>query len=252
MHLSSRATTVPVKFQSDTNIGSDYRVRFYIFFILKLTGMLIAWNMFVDLWYYWKCLTKMFWGLIAFVNINVQLPVQSIYDMKCRLQFVCRCPITWQCQAISWHSDDYKFSMWSKFIRLMVIGSLVQQTSLRMATDISITSQAIPQHFEWELIHWGRVIHILINKLTIIGLDNGLLPGQRQAIFWTNAGVLLIGSLETNLNQNLYTNSWHFPESKFVYKWLTFSRRHFQIHFIEWKDMDFDSDFTDVYFQGSN
>ena len=31
-----------------------------------------------------------------------------------------------------------------------------------------------------------------IKKLTIIGLDNGLLPERRQAIIWTNTGILLI------------------------------------------------------------
>ena len=30
--------------------------------------------------------------------------------------------------------------------------------------------------------HWGRVTHICISKLTIIGSDNGLSPGRRQAI----------------------------------------------------------------------
>ena len=40
--------------------------------------------------------------------------------------------------------------------------------------------------------------HICVSKLTIIGSDNGLSPGRRQAIIWTNAGILLIGPLETN------------------------------------------------------
>ena len=44
-----------------------------------------------------------------------------------------------------------------------------------------------------ELTHWGRVTHISIGNLTIIGSDNGLSPGRRQAIIWTNAGILLIG-----------------------------------------------------------
>ena len=34
--------------------------------------------------------------------------------------------------------------------------------------------------------------------LTIIGSDNGLSPGGRQAIIWTHGGILLIGSLATN------------------------------------------------------
>ena len=48
------------------------------------------------------------------------------------------------------------------------------------------------------LTHWGRVTHICINKLATIGADNGLLPGQCQAIIWTYAGILLIGPLWTN------------------------------------------------------
>ena len=35
--------------------------------------------------------------------------------------------------------------------------------------------------------HWGRMPHICVSKLTVIGLDNGLSPGRRQAIIWTNA-----------------------------------------------------------------
>ena len=53
------------------------------------------------------------------------------------------------------------------------------------------------------LTHWGRVTHICDSKQTIIGSDNGLSPGRRQAIIWTNAGILLIGPLGTNFNEIL-------------------------------------------------
>ena len=36
--------------------------------------------------------------------------------------------------------------------------------------------------------------HICVGKLSIIGSDNGLSPGRRQAIIRTNAGILLIGT----------------------------------------------------------
>ena len=49
------------------------------------------------------------------------------------------------------------------------------------------------------LTQWGRVTQICISKLTIIGSDNGLSPERRQAIIWTNAGILLIGPLGTNV-----------------------------------------------------
>ena len=45
--------------------------------------------------------------------------------------------------------------------------------------------------------------HISVSRLTIIGSDNGLSPGRRQAIIWTNVGILLIGSLATNFNEIL-------------------------------------------------
>ena len=43
--------------------------------------------------------------------------------------------------------------------------------------------------------------HICVGNLTIIGSDNGLSPGRRQAIIWTNAGILLIGPLGTNFSE---------------------------------------------------
>ena len=51
--------------------------------------------------------------------------------------------------------------------------------------------------------HWGRVTHICVSKLTTIGSDNGLSPGRRQAIIWTNDGIMLIGPLGTNFSENL-------------------------------------------------
>ena len=53
------------------------------------------------------------------------------------------------------------------------------------------------------LTHWGRVTHICVGKLTIIGSDNGLSPGLCQAIIWTNAGILLIRTLGTNFSEIL-------------------------------------------------
>ena len=51
------------------------------------------------------------------------------------------------------------------------------------------------------LTHWGRVTHKSVSKLTIIGSDYGLSPGRRQAIIWTNTGILLIRTLGTNFSE---------------------------------------------------
>ena len=53
------------------------------------------------------------------------------------------------------------------------------------------------------LTHWGRVTHICLGKLTIIGSDKGLSHSRHQAIIWTNTGILLIGPLGTNLSEIL-------------------------------------------------
>ena len=46
-------------------------------------------------------------------------------------------------------------------------------------------------------------MHTYVSKLAIIGSDNGLSPGRRQAIIWTNAGILLVQTLETNFSEIL-------------------------------------------------
>ena len=45
--------------------------------------------------------------------------------------------------------------------------------------------------------------HACVGNLTTICSDNGLPLGWRQAIIWINAGILLIGPLETNLSEIL-------------------------------------------------
>ena len=62
-------------------------------------------------------------------------------------------------------------------------------------------NQTMPM-LSW-LPHWGQVRHICVSKLNIIGSDNGLSPGRRQAIIWNNVGILLIVLLGTNLMEIL-------------------------------------------------
>ena len=54
-----------------------------------------------------------------------------------------------------------------------------------------------------QLTHWDRLTHICFSELTTTGPDNGLSPGRRQAIIWTNAGMLFIGPIGTNFNEIL-------------------------------------------------
>ena len=53
---------------------------------------------------------------------------------------------------------------------------------------------------QWQIL---TVTHICVSDLIIIGSDNGLSPGRRQAIIWTNTGIVLIGPVETNFSEIL-------------------------------------------------
>ena len=54
-----------------------------------------------------------------------------------------------------------------------------------------------------ELTYSGQVTHICVSELSSIGSDNGLAPGRRQAIIWTNAGILLIRTPGTHFSEIL-------------------------------------------------
>ena len=51
------------------------------------------------------------------------------------------------------------------------------------------------------LTHWGRGTHICVGNQTTIGSDDGLPPGRRQHIIWTDSVILLIGPLGTNFSE---------------------------------------------------
>ena len=53
------------------------------------------------------------------------------------------------------------------------------------------------------LTHRGRVTHICVGNLAIIGSDSGFSPSRRQAIISTYAGILLIGPVGTNFSEIL-------------------------------------------------
>ena len=85
-----------------------------------------------------------------------------------------------------------------------------------MVADVLATQGASPSAamvltpFWWNIpvpapegAHWGQATHIYVNKRTIIGSDNGLLPERHQAIIWTNAGTLFTGTLGTNFSEIL-------------------------------------------------
>ena len=63
--------------------------------------------------------------------------------------------------------------MWNNF---SIAGPLWREGPAMQHFDVSFIN------LNMLLTHWGRVTHICVSKLSILGLDNGLSPGRRQAI----------------------------------------------------------------------
>ena len=74
------------------------------------------------------------------------------------------------------------------------------------------------------LTHRGRVTHIRVGNLTIIVSDNGLSPGRRQAIIWTNARMLLIEPLVTI-----------FSEILIAIQTFLFQKMHLKMSSVKWR-----------------
>ena len=101
------------------------------------------------------------------------------------------------------HAHQFKFFIiYTKFVFYFALLWVSYMSILPMWFRVTVLTQV--QSYDCPsasveilkpLTHWGQVTHICIDKLTIIGSDNGLSPERHQAIIWTNAGVLLIGPL---------------------------------------------------------
>ena len=113
--------------------------------------------------------------------VNFKLDCRYLDSVKCSFKMSYA---KWQsyCPGLSW------------FIKSLVMDIIFH---LWLSWNVRSTIQ------DHTLTHWGPVTQICVGKLTIIDSDNGLSPRRRQTIIWTNAGILLIGSLGTNFNEIL-------------------------------------------------
>ena len=125
--------------------------------------------------------------------------------------------------------------------------SLLTHICVTRPQCVNTQSMTVSYKISWTKLDWYKknkknnsnnsyrnLVYIIINSLrlsasvnyTIIGSDNGLLPGWHQAIIWTNAGVLLTGLLGTNLSEiliEIYTFSFKKMHLKMLLgKWQPF------------------------------
>ena len=74
-----------------------------------------------------------------------------------------------------------------------------------------LNSRMRERQYKWKtpskwrtLTHWDRGTYTCVGNLTLIGSDNGLSPVRRQAVIWSNAWILSIGSSGTNSSETLF------------------------------------------------
>ena len=100
----------------------------------------------------------------------------------------------------SWHDKSTESFLWlSHFCFMILMESAIMYS--KDAGDFLGWGYWTKCHCP--LTHWGPVTHVCVGKPTIIGSDNGLSPEWRQAIIWTDAGILLIGPLGTYFSEIL-------------------------------------------------
>ena len=61
------------------------------------------------------------------------------------------------------------------------------------------------------IAHWGRVTHICVDKLIIIGSDNGLSPDRRQASHYLNQCSIIVNWILANIFQ------WKFNQNTAIF-----------------------------------
>ena len=99
--------------------------------------------------------------------------------------------------ALRWVSLDITFSIGSgDCLWHQAMGCYLSQCFSRYCCHMALLDP-------YELTHWGRVTQICVGIQTIIGSDNGLSHGRRQAIIWTSAGIVFTGPLGTNFSEIL-------------------------------------------------
>ena len=125
------------------------------------------------------------WCIVKCQNLLWCMTILNVYLLRSIAWIICR--------LLGLSTDHPIVIPWILLIPYMIYWKrLLTTLALSWATLISIF-----------LTHWGRATHICVSILPIIGSDIGLSPGRRQAIIWTNAGLLLIEPLRTKFSEML-------------------------------------------------
>ena len=124
-----------------------------------------------------------------------KIRIEFLWPILAKIELICQQPQVSGAHPSSEVPQRMTGGLWGGLAVISIVEMMPDAGSNKSADHLGST---------WpRLTHWGRVTHICVSKLTITGSDNGLSPDRRQAIIWTNAGLLLIGPLGTNFSEIL-------------------------------------------------
>ena len=124
--------------------------------------------------------------MLSFWNYNICSKQSSSADLKCAPS---QAGMIKQLLLEIVHDTHERNLSWSTRVDFHFLYTYLPslKQNIRLAADKCVY---------YRLTHWGWVTHICI-----ISSDNGVSPGIRQAIIWSNDGILWIGPLETNFSE---------------------------------------------------
>ena len=132
-----------------------------------------------------KCIfvTKML--LLSFKKMDLRI----FYTKRFAQLFWCECVYKWPLLVVS-GSWQVAISCWKMLpeVTFYPTSPYVGGTDLRSESGRIRSLFFSYENLSCLFTHWGQAMHICISKLTIIGLDNGLLPRCCQATIWNNFG----------------------------------------------------------------
>ena len=151
---------------------------------------------------------KLFWAVYS-ISHHIKCHLIDLYNYDCSMinYYICNNKWEWKTAQVEtlalWPIRDHHRIYITIYNYIYIIWDFIKRF-------LMAKNHMVPYRMSWvilwrsthiyvlpDLTHWGRVTHICVVKLTIIASDNGLSPGRRQAIIWTNAGLLSIGPLGT-------------------------------------------------------
>ena len=110
------------------------------------------------------------------------------------------------CDSTPYDSKYYNWNTYALIKNTLCIKSFAFSCAQRVNDVDSWTHHIALMHLlRWQYnpraicySHWGPVSQICFGNLNIIGSDNGLSSGRRQARIWINANLLSVGTFGRN------------------------------------------------------